>query len=115
MSNAQSRSEHLALLRRLVTAEGGRYEIGQRIWSLSMGRAADDPSGDWIYYPSWLLWGALTDQVELKPAETEAAEADMLDAAREFLEVNGEPPAERAYFDRWLYERMGYDRPSSSG
>jgi hypothetical protein len=101
------------LLRRLAGQDGEPYDIGRELWSLSMVRV--DPSGDWIYHPSWLLWGALTDRVELNPAEAQDAEAEMVDAAREFLEVNGDPLRERAYFDRWLYERIGLDRPSTSG
>jgi hypothetical protein len=109
----ESRSDYLSLLRRLVTRNGEPYDIGRELWSLSMVRV--DPSGDWIYQPSWLLWGALADRVELKPAEADDAEADMVAAAREFLEVNGDQPGERAYVDRWLYGRIGLDRPSTSG
>jgi hypothetical protein len=109
----EDRSDYLSLLRRLVSRDAKPYDIGRELWSLSMERV--DPSGDWIYFPSWLLWGALTDRVELKPAEAHDAEADMVDAAREFLEVHGDPPSERAYFDRWLYERIGLERPSTSG
>jgi hypothetical protein len=109
----ESRSDYLSLLRRLVRRDGEPYDIARELWSLSMVRV--DPSGDWIYFPSWLLWGALTDRVELEPDEAEDAEGDMVAAAGEFLEVNGDAPRERAYFDRWLYERIGLDRAAPSG
>ena len=48
--------DYLSLLRRLVGRDAKPYDIGRELWSLSMDRV--DPSGDWIYFPSWLLWGA---------------------------------------------------------
>ena len=61
----------------------------------------------------WLLWGALTDRVERKPTERAVAEEAMGRAAREWLDVVDDEPAWRAYFDRWLYDEMGYARPST--
>jgi hypothetical protein len=104
----EDRSAYLDLLRRLKNGDGDAYDLGRKLLGLSMQRS----EGDWIYYPSWLLWGGLTDWVENKPEEKEQAAAAMVEAACEFLEVNGSATREREYFDRWLYERIGYQRPT---
>ena len=59
----------------------------------------------------WLLWGSLTDWVENKPAETAEAEAAMRRAAREWLELPDDEASWRPFFDRWIYDEMGYERP----
>jgi hypothetical protein len=59
----------------------------------------------------WLLWGALTDWVEMKPEEIVEAEQTMRRAASEWLEVADEEPRWRDYFEHWLYTEMGYSRP----
>jgi len=61
----------------------------------------------------WLLWGSLTDWVQSKPHETPEAEAAMRRAAREWLEVSRDKLRWRRYFDRWLYDEMGYARPTA--
>jgi len=61
----------------------------------------------------WLLWGSLTDWVENKPRETSEAEQAMRRAAGEWLPVVDDETAWRAYFDRWLYDEMGYARPAT--
>ena len=70
--------------------------------------------GDWIYHPLWLLWGVLTDWVEVKPEETDEAEATMREAAQAFLPIAEDDDALRLYFDQWLYEERGgfYVRPA---
>jgi hypothetical protein len=107
-----SRADILALLQRLAAGDNQPYDLGLQLWKLSMAQV--DPAGDWVYYPLWLLWGALTDWVEVKPAETAQAEAAMVEAAKGFLSVVGQEARERAYFDHWLYERLGYERPDGS-
>jgi hypothetical protein len=57
-----------------------------------------------------LIWGELTDWVELRPAETGQAETHMITAAREWLTVAGDREAEAQYFDRWLHDILGYER-----
>lgn len=58
------------------------------------------------------LWGALTDWVELKPDEQDRAEAEMVRAAREWLALNPrDSNAVGRYFDYWLHDVCGYERP----
>jgi hypothetical protein len=59
----------------------------------------------------WLLWGALTDWIELKPEQREEAEASIRRAAAEWLQAADDEQSWRDYFDRWLYAEMGYSRP----
>jgi hypothetical protein len=57
------------------------------------------------------LWGALTDWVELRPAEEDSAKAEMLRAAREWLALNPrDSDAVARYFDYWLHDVCGYKR-----
>lgn len=56
---ADDRADYLNLLGRITHAATPVYELGRQVWALSMQRAAE--TGDWIYHPSWLLWGALID------------------------------------------------------
>ena len=67
-----------------------------------------------VMWPMWLLWGALTDWIEVKPEETPQAEAAMRRAAQEWLATRDEVEAQRAYFERWLYEEMGIERPQAT-
>lgn len=101
----ESRSEALGLLRRLAAGDDQPYNLGLDIWQLSLGHAED-----WIFWPLWLLWGALTDWVENKPTEATQAEEAMVEAAKAFLQIVGNEEREQAYFDYWLYERIGYER-----
>ena len=77
------------------------------------GFSALCPLEDWIYGPLWQLWGALTDWVEVKPEQTEQAEAKMREAAHAFLPIADDDEALRLYFDQWLYAEEGgfYARP----
>jgi len=103
----ESRAAYLALIRRLAVGSGDRYDVAVQIWKISLARAGSD---DWIYHPSWLIWGCLTDWVENRPHEREEAEAEMIEAANEFLALDGNPTSEREYFGRWVYDRCGYER-----
>lgn len=59
----------------------------------------------------YLLWGALTDWVELRPHEEALAMRHMVTAAREWLQLDPhDGEAVRRYFQHWLYEVLGYDR-----
>ena len=68
-------STALALMDRWMSKmlEGQRepYDWGAKIWSLAMRNASESSDTIW---PLWLIWGALTDWVEVKPAEKSTAE-----------------------------------------
>jgi hypothetical protein len=110
--SSDGRAELIALLQRLATGDGRPHDLGLEVWALSMGKVS--PDGDWIDYPLWPLWGGLTDWVERKTAETAQAEQAMVESAQEFLCAAGHEDLERAYFDRWLYDRLGYTRPAAA-
>ncbi len=62
----------------------------------------------------YCLWAALTDWVELKPDEEDRAFAEMARAAREWLALDPhDGDAVLKYFDYWLYDVCGYERPSA--
>jgi hypothetical protein len=69
--------------------------------------------GDEALYSLANIWGALTDWVELRPAETNRAETQMITAAREWLTVGSDREAEAQYFDRW-FDLLGCERPAPS-
>ena len=84
------------------------YDAGWLIWKSSMSNMANSSE---IMHPLWLIWGALTDWVEVRPLEEKEAEATMLRAAKEWLSLEPSNTESRtAYFDRWVYEEMGYKR-----
>ena len=97
-----------ACMRLIVFRRGPAYRSAWRVWGTAMRHATDSTA---IMWPLWLLWGALTDWVEQRPAEAEQAEAAMARAAQEWLSLPEDTEAQRAYFDRWLYDELGYERP----
>jgi hypothetical protein len=97
------------VMRLIVARRGSAYRAGWRIWATAMHYA---PESTQIMWPLWLLWGALTDWVEVKPEEADQAESAMRRAAHEWLALPDNAEAQRAYFDRWLYDEMGYERPN---
>ena len=108
---APSRDALAALRQRARDIVAGRakpYTAGRAMRSEAL--AADDETGQ--CHALWLLWGALTDWVENKPAEIDEAEAAMRRAATEWLEVADDELRWRPYFDRWLYDECGYTRRS---
>lgn len=61
----------------------------------------------------WLIWGALTDWLEMLPEETAQAEDAMLRAASEWLAIEKQDASAReAYFNRWIYDELEYPRPA---
>jgi hypothetical protein len=111
-SNLDVARHHIELLMRLIVARrGSAYRAGRRIWGISMGHA---PECTELMWPMWLLWGALTDWVEKKPEETAEAEAAMRRVSAEWLSLPNSSEARHAYFDRWLYQEMGYERPDTA-
>ena len=103
-------------LREIATSEHSVYDAGWRVYSEALGHA--DKSRD-ILWPLWLMWGALTDWLENRPHEANEAEAAMRRAAREWLSLANDQSARDAYFERWLYDELGYERarhvPESDG
>lgn len=68
----------------------------------SSGREWPAVDGDEARTPLMLIWGALTDWIELRPDETAAAESEMIAAAHEWLAAEGDTEAEASYFERWV-------------
>lgn len=86
------------------------YDGGWKIWGMAGKHAQESPDTLW---PLWLIWGALTDWVEVRPTEKTAAEQKMLMAAREWLALQqGDIAARDRYLDRWVHDEMGYERKS---
>lgn len=95
-------------MRLIVSRDRPPYRAGWRIWGTAMRFVEKSPE---VMHPMWLLWGALTDWVENKPEEADKAESAMRRAAEEWLSLPEDLDNKRAYFDRWLYDEMGYERP----
>ena len=95
-------------MRLIVTRGKPPYRAGWRIWGTAMRHAGAS------HEVTWLLWGALTDRVEAKPEESRQAEDAMRRAAQEWLSLTDNVEGQRAYFERWLYQEMGYKRPQRS-
>ena len=93
--------------RAISESNGTPYEEGREILGLALS-VAEQSSEAWAL---WLLWGGLTDCVENKPEETGEAEGAMVRAAKEWLILSEETAEREQYFDRWLYEEIGYERP----
>ena len=79
---AAARRRIETLMRRIAARRGPGYRAGWRIWGTAMHHA---PQSTELMWPMWLLWGALTDWVEVKPDETEQVESAMRRAAGEWL------------------------------
>src|SRR5262249_7298873 len=108
---AIARRQIESVMRLIVARRGSAYRAGWRIWKTAMQHAPESTEFMW---PLWLLWGALTDWAEAKPEEADSAESAMRRAAQEWLALPDNSEAQRAYFDRWLYEEMGYERPKQT-
>lgn len=93
----------------LVAMPGSPYDVATSMWRTAMSAVCSGTEGEQCH-GLWLLWGALTDWVERKPSERLVAEDAMRRAANEWLAVVDDEAAWRAYFDRWLYEEIGYPR-----
>ncbi|MEU0963600.1 hypothetical protein ABZ328_29255 [Micromonospora aurantiaca] len=101
-------AEHLAkvtaLMGQLLTAQDP-YEVGVELWGCS-GRAAGEVAPD-----MQLIWGALTDWVELKPEEGQQAKARVRRAAQEWLALDlANRAAIERYLDYWVHDVCGYGR-----
>jgi hypothetical protein len=98
----------------LVGGSASPYERGRDIHSAAMSAASGESPEAEHCWALWLLWGALTDWVELKPDERLMAEDTMRRAAKEWLELPDGEPAWRRYFDHWLYTEMEMERPKGA-
>ncbi|MEU2913806.1 hypothetical protein ACWCQ0_28825 [Streptomyces massasporeus] len=97
----------------MLDSDTSPYEQALEILGLASG-GAPVGNGDEALYSLALIWGELTDRVELRPEETDQAETHMVTAAREWLTVEGDRVAEAQYLDRWLHDILGYERPAPS-
>jgi hypothetical protein len=80
-----------------------------------MGHDADQEGIQDIARPLSLIFGNLTDPVDWPghKDKIDAAEAEIKRAAEEWLVVADDPKGRELYFDRWLYEELGYQRPTA--
>lgn len=88
------------------------YEAGRIMWQAAIAGVGEGGKDHDQCHALWLLWGGLTDRVEVRPDETAEAEAAIRRAASEWLDVADDEPARTAFFDRWLYDEIGYERPA---
>jgi hypothetical protein len=94
-------------MRQMIDGEVTPNDAGWAIWGTAMS-VVTSPE---LMHPLWLIWGALTDWVELRPEESAQAEETMVRAAKEWLSIpSTQLDARKAYLDRWVYEEMGYER-----
>lgn len=94
------------LIAQVPTAENP-YKVGLDIMSAAVEpmRTSDIASRQYV------MWGGLTDWLELKPEEEAEALAAMRRAASEWQAVKDDFAARERYFDHWLYDLLGLDRP----
>lgn len=97
----------------MLDSDTSPYEHALEILGLASG-GAPVGNGDEALYSLALIWGELTDRVELRPEETDQAETHMVTAVREWPTVEGDRVAEAQYLDRWLHDILGYERPGPS-
>jgi hypothetical protein len=96
--------------RKIAAGVENPYDFGCRIWEIAFRLAAKSHD---LMWPMWLIWGALTDWSEdIKQEEKASAEAAIVRAAHEWIALETDIPSREAYFNHWLYEELGYDRPS---
>ena len=95
-----------SLMVRIADAEEP-YLLGTEVGGCVMDEIVKSVVASRVYR----LWGSLTDMYELRPEERREAEALMRRAATEWLAVRDDDAARDKYFDRWLYNVCGHDRP----
>ena len=95
-------------MRGILSGEEEPYEAGREIWSQAFMAAKDSKE---LMWPLWLLWGALTDWVEVRPKEKDQAYEAMRRASREWLALAHDSTLHKPYFERWLYEELDCERP----
>jgi hypothetical protein len=101
-----------AEMTRMLEGCNDPYTVGRKIWEIAFAHASISPE---VVWPMWLIWGALTDWVELKPEKEEKAKKEMLRASVEWLAIGrDDSDLRRAYLDRWVYDELGIERKSAS-
>ena len=111
MPSERRNDEFRAIERDLAAIAAGEvdpYDAGMRVLSASIPRTAEGAS----WHALWLLWGGLTDIVDGPANDRVRGDALMVAAASEWLEIPNSDDARRDYFDRWLYDVLGYSRDS---
>lgn len=96
-------------MRGILSGEKDPYEAGRDIHFQAFAAAAYSKE---LMWPLWLTWGALTDWVEVRPNERDQAYVAMRRATREWLAVAHDMTLHKPYFERWLYEELGCERPN---
>ena len=95
-----------ALAKDLLTTDNP-YEVALEIHGLSAHASMGMGPADSVY----LIWGELTDWMELKPEENVQAEAEMARAAQEWLSLDlADRKAVTRYLDYWVHDVCGYAR-----
>jgi len=102
-----------ALCQAVAAGDVAPYDGAWDMWGLGMTHAVKDGKADDVAWAHWLIWGALTDWIELKPDEKAMADAAIVDAAGEWLVAEGDPATVKAYLDRMVFEVCGYERPAN--
>jgi hypothetical protein len=107
----ESRPTLNAYIDQIAQGQGDPYSLAFDLYRAAMSSVAPEGRDGAQAYGLYMLFGALTDWVENKPAERPEAEAAMQRAAKDWIAVrDADEPEWRAYFDRWLYDEMGYKR-----
>lgn len=100
-----------ALAEELVATDDP-YEVALEIYGVSALASLEIEPAGFV----WLIWGELTDRMELKPDETEQAAAEMVRSAREGLSLDlADREAVERYLDYWVHDVCGYARPTGPG
>jgi hypothetical protein len=91
----------------ILAGQTPAYDAAWNIWGKAMSLVPESPN---VMHPFWLIWGAITDWVENRPAERLEAETKMRQAAQQWFEINRDDVASvKSYCDRWVYDEMGYE------
>jgi len=90
----------------LLTAADEPYWLAVNV----MGAARDALVTSLTACHHYRIWAALTDRYELKPDERPEAVAQMQRAALEWLAASDDAAARERYFDKWLFDVLGFER-----
>lgn len=107
-----SDADEAGALRRVDVLIESLVEADEPYWVAIevMGAASDALVTSRTASHHYRMWAALTDRYELEPNERAKAVADMQRAASEWLRIKDDSDARERYFDKWLYDRLGYER-----